>query len=643
MEAMEGPGDDDDGPIHMGQLLQFNLGGPGWNIWNNHEVPENLTCSIADIMANSPELTSVVIGNADAVDFVEQNNARLLLVSNDIDWARLGRAISKNTVLKHLYFVGLEDGSDPEAHGVNDLVVFKVTQGVLGSKSLESIMFNNCDVACCKEFFARFLRYRLRRRRDSGGLEKFKGLRLTDCEITPRLLSVIAKSLLTFNTLEAFECSLDEEDASMLGINDEDMSVVLEALVKKHKLKNLALEGVQLGLKSLGHVRSMLKRKGSRVEALKLMSCDINDEAFNIISADLVSNGSIQELDLSGNEVGVVSREGIASLLRRSKTLKTLRAEFCLAEYNRAYLRASEAEDLSESLRCCNSLETLHLQAKTSNLGWQCLGNYFGNANRNLRDLKLSDCNLLSEDFGVLTSAIVSNPKLVSLCLEGNPHLTDGDWRVFADRVMQSSVSKLENLHLVASFSEESISSIILSLRRNKTLKSLEIDYDDDPEEDEHEPAFTDGHWEELDSVLSDSAGIMETYHSNHRLMSVSDGGDPPHRTKMLLEINAEGNDFLAARTKIISNHFFVPSKDIKPLLRVAMNALPQVASWIGCRHGKEEFREFSLQVDCNIMYLDFNIMYEFVRNSPFFIEQGVDGTSVEVPPPEWKRQKTGD
>ena len=143
----------------------------------------------------------------------------------------------------------------------------------------------------------------------------------------------------------------------------------------------------------------------------------------------------------------------------------------------------------------------------------------------------------------------------------------------------------------------------------------------------------------DFNNVLNDRAGIMETYHSNHRLTSVSDGGDLPEDTKSLLAINSHGNVFISIRHKIISNFFLGPDMDIKPLLRMAVNALPHVVSWIGISSPKCDHSE-SAFLECNAR---FNLMYELVRNSPLFIEHGGDGTSVEVQPPESKKQKTDD
>ena len=163
--------------------------------------------------------------------------------------------------------------------------------------------------------------------------------------------------------------------------------------------------------------------------------------------------------------MGVVSLKGVASLLRQSKTLKTFSVELC----HSGGLRASDAKDLSESLCYSNSLEIFKLQTNTSHLGWQRLGNYFGNSSCSLRDLQLCECNLLDADLGMLASAIGSNPKL-------------------------------EELYL--------------------------------------------------------------SYHSNHSLMSVSDGGHPPAKTKKMLTINGIENNFLVTRAKIVLNHFSGPDMD---------------------------------------------------------------------------------
>ena len=181
---------------------------------------------------------------------------------------------------------------------------------------------------------------------------------------------------------------------------------------------------------------------------------------------------------------------------------------------------------------------------------------------------------------------------------------------------------------------------------------SLRIEQDDDPDDEfEPRPAFTDEHWEQLENVLNDRTGIMETYHSNHSLMSVSDGGDVPTKTKELLTMNGIENNFLVARAKIVLNQFSGPDMDTKLLLRMAPNAMPHVVSWIGgcnkysyslkaLKKGAVSINQASIDSDCGAR---FNLMYELVRNLPSFLERGGDGTSVEVQPPASKKQKTGD
>ena len=117
---------------------------------------------------------------------LEENKARLLLMPDDAsDWERVGRAVSKNTMLKQLYFINLE--GDAEDYGV--------FRGVLQNKSLESINLNNCDISFCIDFFSMFVTGRKKNRR---GLEKLRYLGLDECDTSPALLSAIARCLMTF-------------------------------------------------------------------------------------------------------------------------------------------------------------------------------------------------------------------------------------------------------------------------------------------------------------------------------------------------------------------------------------------------------------------------------------------------------------
>ncbi|KAM6174012.1 NACHT, LRR and PYD domains-containing protein 14 [Erethizon dorsatum] len=217
------------------------------------------------------------------------------------------------------------------------------------------------------------------------------------------------------------ECKLQNlglESCNLTAVCCLDIS---KALIKSQSLvflnlstNNLLDDGVKLLCEALGHPECYLER-------LSLESCGLTEASCEDLSLAVISNKRLTHLCLADNSVGDRGVKLLSAALKHPEcTLQSLVLRRC-------HFTLLSSEYLSTSLLHNKSL--IHLDLGSNCLqddGINLLCNVFQQLNCNLQDLELMGCVLTTACCPDLASAILNSPNLLSLDLGYNDLQDEG-------------------------------------------------------------------------------------------------------------------------------------------------------------------------------------------------------------------------
>ena len=213
--------------------------------------------------------------------------------AHDFGW--LGYYIGENTVLKKLDFY-----TNP-FHAFDNNAIEPFYRGVNGNRSIQKIAFHSID--------------------PSGG-EIFQSLR-PFFDNNSNLSEIVAHQC-EFGAGSAREISLALRSCnkSLKSVNvqnnqmgDEPLVEIIEAMTTHPRLEKLALPRMNIGRNECRAVATLLRHADIELQELNLSGNDIGDEGTLLLANALSSNSKLRTLDLDSNGVTARGCQGLAALL----------------------------------------------------------------------------------------------------------------------------------------------------------------------------------------------------------------------------------------------------------------------------------------------------------------------------------------
>ncbi|XP_052433066.1 ribonuclease inhibitor [Carassius gibelio] len=238
------------------------------------------------------------------------------------------------------------------------------------------------------------------------------------------------------------------------------------------------LRELDLSKNSLSHfdmilLSAVMESAYWKLETLKLKDCGITEEGFAALASALRSNPShLIELDLSGNKAGDFGVQMLSTALEIPYSkLETLKLVSCDITENGCVALVSALRSSSSHFR------NLDLSGnKLGHLGIKLLSDALENPCFKLETLKLKDCDLTDEDcFSLASPLIVNFSNLRELDLSDNKLGDSGVKFLFAGP--ESHLYKLATFKLVnCGITDEGCASLALALRSNPShLRELDL------------------------------------------------------------------------------------------------------------------------------------------------------------------------
>ena len=591
----------------------------------NLNVTERSLRNIERIESNDPAVRVLAIGMEGFAPAMvkkswlnEEHNDdefELLPIEDDsIDWKRVCTAIQRSKVLEELHLgdivIPSGNGSNFRESDLRALMVAFANSGRQLTKLALNIIFVPFEILFSEE--------------DCPGVLQKPGLRLviSDCDVSPHDIDVLISHVSRGDNIVRFEFEYQFENGERLSLMK--LGMLIWHLTNRHQLEVLSIFGAWLSPTAIGDIASMLQKPDSKLFSLELGNNGVGNKEFKTIVESLSMNKTLRGLQYDNFDRSATTSES-AELIDRLLFQKDLRLK--MLSTSGLQIADPEAAMLSKRFNSYGNLTNLQLElgATLTMSGWNAFGDYIQNSECILEELKLPHSHLDDAKLQSLSSWISGHGALETLVLQGNRAITVDGWRVFFNLVIKNPKSKIAFLDISkCRIGDEAINMLASALRGNRTLEGFSVFRGEDDESD-----LTKVGWASIIDTLCDRTSIMETYLSNHTLVEIEALESLPDDLTELLDFNGEYIK-KAARLKVLDVHF-APEFDIntiRPFLAMDTNLLPQVINWVG--KGEEFVKEF------------WTVMYELVRHSQLFVEQGADySVYSKMRSPMKKRQRT--
>ncbi|KAK2906718.1 hypothetical protein Q8A67_005703 [Cirrhinus molitorella] len=242
--------------------------------------------------------------------------------------------------------------------------------------------------------------------------------------------------------LQDKHCKLNTLLLCDCGLTEQSCSALATVLISNHSLQELDISNNNLQDSGVKKLQKGIENTNCKLEKLRLSNCSINEEGYKALASALRSNPShLIELDLTGNDPGQSGVKELSDLLQ--DTNRELKLRFLGPAADEACHFVSE------------TVGDNPLLMRELNLSGQELGDTRVNQIAALlqdkhcqfNKLQLRCCNMTNEGCSALTSALKLNPsQLRELDLSGN-ELGDKGFKGLGDLLMNLQC-KLEKLHL---------------------------------------------------------------------------------------------------------------------------------------------------------------------------------------------------
>ena len=265
-------------------------------------------------------------------------------------------------------------------------------------------------------------------------------------------IAIILRHSKCFKTLSISCCS----------IGDQVMKSLASALEMNGSLEELDLSGnravTDIGLTTLGE--SLKRNRG--LKTLDVSDCGIDDRGMKSLASALEMNGSLEELNLRGNNA--VTGDGFMAL----GALKTLDISFCSID-------DQGMKSIASALEMNGSLEELYLSWNdaVTGIGLMALGESL-KRNRGLKTLNVSDCSISYQSMKSLASALEMNGSLRELNLSENPVVTDIGLTALGESLKRNGALKILDISHCC-IDDQGVTSLASALEMNGSLEELNL------------------------------------------------------------------------------------------------------------------------------------------------------------------------
>ena len=262
---------------------------------------------------------------------------------------------------------------------------------------------------------------------------------------------------------------------SYCGIDDQGMKSLASAFEMNGSLEELNWRGNLAGT-GIGHMmlgESLKRNRG--LKTLNISDCDIDDQGMKSLASALNMNGSLQMLDLSWNRaVTGIGFMALGESLKRNRGLKTLDISDCSID-------DQGMKSLASALEMNGSLEELDLSGNrvVTGIGFMALGESL-KRNRGLKTLDISYSSIDDQGMKSLASALEMNGSLEELNLRGNGAITGIGLMALGESLKRNRGLKslmLYDLYVFYNISDSHCKQFIACLRENNDLTKLELSF----------------------------------------------------------------------------------------------------------------------------------------------------------------------
>ncbi|XP_076133115.1 NACHT, LRR and PYD domains-containing protein 12-like [Alosa pseudoharengus] len=190
-------------------------------------------------------------------------------------------------------------------------------------------------------------------------------------------------------TLRLAECKLSENSWKIVATVLQSPNSLIELDLSHNDLRDSGVQLLSMGLFS----------PHCKLQTLRLADCKLTDTSCEIVASVLQSPNSLQQLDLSDNDLGDFGVQLLSKGLSSSNCkIQTLRLADCK-------LTDRSCEIVASVLQSPNSLQQLDLSDNDlGDLGVQLLSKGLSSSNCKIQTLRLSDCLISEKGCGFLVS-----------------------------------------------------------------------------------------------------------------------------------------------------------------------------------------------------------------------------------------------
>ena len=286
-----------------------------------------------------------------------------------------------------------------------------------------------------------------------------------DCIVVGYFISCVCLTTNREFKVNLSHCSLVEHTVSLLVRELPKCSYSLTSLrTLSLRNKNLSNGGAVLVAEIL--------RRCNRLKTLDISHCGIGDQGMKSLASALEMNGSLEQLDLTGNEsVTGIGHMALGESLKRNRRLKTLDISDC-------GINVQGMKSLASALKMNGSLEWLNLSRNhaITAIGHMALGESL-KRNRGLKTLNISHCDIGDKGMMSLASALEMNGSLEELNLSGNIAITGIGFMALGESLKRNRGLKTLQFAFIyiSDISAKDWKHFLLCLQENNHLTKLEL------------------------------------------------------------------------------------------------------------------------------------------------------------------------
>ncbi|XP_062394478.1 NACHT, LRR and PYD domains-containing protein 3-like isoform X2 [Sardina pilchardus] len=323
----------------------------------------------------------------------------------------------------------------------------------------------------------------------SATLKDPQALQLADCNLTDKLFEIVASVLQSPNSL--IELDLSNNDLGDSGVQllskglssphcklqilrlagckltDKSSEVVASVLQSPNSLNELDLSNNDLGDSGVQLLSKGLSSPHCKLQILRLCKCGFSGEGYVCLALALMVNPScVKELNVSNNHPGGSAQKLLSATLKDPQALQ-------LADCN---LTDKLFEIVASVLQSPNSLIELDLSNNDlGDSGVQLLSKGLSSPHCKLQILRLAGCKLTDKSCEIVTTVLQSPNSLIELDLNNND-LGDSGVQILS-KGLSSPHCKLQILRLCkCGFSSEGYVCLALALMLNPScVKELDV------------------------------------------------------------------------------------------------------------------------------------------------------------------------